>query len=39
MGYSHYERLTALDNTFLAIENDTGDLKFQGMWFGAAVRY
>jgi hypothetical protein len=25
--------------TFLAIENDTGDLKFQGMWFGAAVRY
>ena len=25
--------------TFLSIEGDTGDLKFQGMWFGAAVRY
>jgi hypothetical protein len=25
--------------TFLAIENDTGDLRFQGLWFGAAVRY
>ena len=25
--------------TFLSIENDTGDLKFQGMWFGAALRY
>lgn len=25
--------------TFLEIERDTGDLKFQGMWFGAAVRY
>jgi hypothetical protein len=25
--------------TFLAIEKDTGDLKFQGMWFGAALRY
>jgi hypothetical protein len=25
--------------TYLAIEKDTGDLKFQGMWFGAAVRY
>lgn len=25
--------------TFLAIENDKGDFKFQGMWFGASVRY
>jgi hypothetical protein len=25
--------------TFLSVEGDTGDLKFQGMWFGAAVRY
>jgi hypothetical protein len=25
--------------TFLAIEHDTGDMKFQGMWFGGAVRY
>ncbi|MEO7192781.1 MAG: hypothetical protein ABI051_17165 [Vicinamibacterales bacterium] len=25
--------------TFLSIENDTGDVKFQGMWFGAALRY
>jgi len=25
--------------TYLNIENDIGDLKFQGMWFGAAVRY
>lgn len=25
--------------TYLAIERDTGDLKFQGMWFGAALRY
>ena len=25
--------------TFLSIEKDTGDLKFQGMWFGAAIRY
>ena len=24
---------------FLRIENDLGDLRFQGMWFGAAVRY
>jgi hypothetical protein len=26
-------------STFLAIEKDAGDLKFQGMWFGAALRY
>jgi len=26
-------------STFLAIERDKGDLKFQGIWFGAAVRY
>lgn len=26
-------------STFLAIERDQGDLKFQGMWFGAAIRY
>ncbi|HUF47856.1 MAG TPA: hypothetical protein VMM93_08560 [Vicinamibacterales bacterium] len=25
--------------SFINIEQDTGDLKFQGMWFGAAVRY
>jgi hypothetical protein len=25
--------------TFLSIEKDMGDLKFQGMWFGAAIRY
>jgi hypothetical protein len=25
--------------TYLFVEQDTGDLKFQGMWFGAAVRY
>jgi hypothetical protein len=25
--------------TFLAIEHDKGDVKFQGMWFGAAIRY
>jgi hypothetical protein len=25
--------------TFLGIDQDKGDLKFQGMWFGAAVRY
>ncbi len=25
--------------TFLAIDSDLGDLKFQGLWFGAAVRY
>jgi hypothetical protein len=25
--------------TYLAIEQDAGDMKFQGMWFGAAVRY
>ena len=24
---------------FLRIENDLGDLRFQGLWFGAAVRY
>lgn len=26
-------------STFLAIEKDKGDVKFQGMWFGAALRY
>jgi hypothetical protein len=26
-------------NTFIQIENDLGDLKFQGLWFGAALRY
>jgi hypothetical protein len=26
-------------STFLAVESDQGDLKFQGMWFGAAIRY
>lgn len=26
-------------STFLNIESDTGNLKFQGLWFGAAVRY
>jgi hypothetical protein len=25
--------------TFLNIEDDTGDTKFQGMWFGGVVRY
>jgi hypothetical protein len=25
--------------TYLAIERDTGELKFKGLWFGAAVRY
>lgn len=25
--------------TFINIENDIGDTKFQGLWFGAAVRY
>jgi hypothetical protein len=25
--------------TYLGIKNDIGDLKFQGIWFGAAVRY
>jgi hypothetical protein len=25
--------------TFLTFESDHGDLKFQGMWFGATVRY
>ncbi|HYN07239.1 MAG TPA: hypothetical protein VES67_07600 [Vicinamibacterales bacterium] len=25
--------------TFLNIENDIGDTKFQGMWFGGVVRY
>jgi hypothetical protein len=25
--------------TYINIENDKGDFKFQGMWFGAAVRY
>ena len=26
-------------NTYVAIEDDLGDLKFQGLWFGAALRY
>jgi hypothetical protein len=26
-------------STFLTIGNDTGDLKFKGMWFGFVVRY
>ena len=26
-------------STFLAIERDKGDLKFDGIWFGAALRY
>jgi len=26
-------------STYLAIEKDAGDLKFQGLWFGGAVRY
>jgi hypothetical protein len=25
--------------TYLQIENDFGDFKFQGLWFGAALRY
>jgi hypothetical protein len=25
--------------TFLVVEQDMGEIKFQGMWFGAAVRY
>ena len=25
--------------TLLAVERDMGDVKFQGMWFGAALRY
>jgi len=25
--------------TFLLVEEDMGDIKFQGLWFGAAVRY
>jgi len=25
--------------SYIFIENDTGDIKFQGIWFGAAVRY
>ena len=25
--------------SFLAIDNDTGDVKFQGIWFGAALRH
>lgn len=25
--------------TYLGIDRSTGDLKFQGLWFGAAVRY
>ena len=26
-------------STFLSIERDSGDIKFGGIWFGAAVRY
>lgn len=26
-------------NTYLKAENDTGDFKFQGIWFGGAIRY
>jgi len=26
-------------STFLNIEQDKGDIKFQGLWFGAALRY
>jgi len=26
-------------NTFVKIEDDLGDLKFNGLWFGAALRY
>ncbi len=26
-------------STFLGLKSDTGNLLFQGMWFGAAVRY
>lgn len=25
--------------TFIGVEDDMGDLKFQGLWFGAALRY
>ncbi len=25
--------------TLINVESDTGDMKFQGMWFGAAIRY
>jgi len=25
--------------SYIFIQNDTGDIKFQGLWFGAAVRY
>jgi hypothetical protein len=25
--------------TFLSVEQDLGDVKFQGIWFGAALRY
>jgi len=25
--------------TYLSIENDIGDIQFQGMWFGGAIRY
>jgi hypothetical protein len=25
--------------TYLNIEEDTGDLRFQGLWFGVAARY
>jgi hypothetical protein len=26
-------------STFLKVKTDTGDMKFQGVWFGGAVRY
>jgi hypothetical protein len=26
-------------HTYLRVENDTGDIKFQGFWFGGALRY
>lgn len=26
-------------DTYVALENDLGDLKFKGLWFGAALRY
>lgn len=26
-------------NAFLRVETDTGDIKFQGFWFGGAIRY
>lgn len=26
-------------HSYLRVENDTGDIKFQGFWFGGAIRY